>query len=230
MAKNFINQSVLVNERNNNTMTIVNKDGKVETITYGEWKKRMQAKKKAEQSAKPTRKIDLRSDIQLLPSHIKRIVANIKTIKSLSAYYDHAYRQWGNIAKEHVIEHPMISHDFVLFRAKAKEMAELQDRIAEYGKKNEKDVFQIIEKLAYKVDDLTALMISLAHSVEESHVCDTFKDKEFINGQGRRLGLSILMTRTLLSLNDMEKLFKELQTLSNGITDIVYASNGKRVC
>jgi hypothetical protein len=59
-------------------------------------------------------------------------------------------------------------------------------------------------------------MKSLYSGVISSGVLDRFNDKECINGEGRRLGLRILMNRTFKSLDTIDNAIKELSRIASG--------------
>jgi len=159
------------------------------------------------------------TEITILPSTIKAIVKNAGPIKSLAAYYDNAYRQWGTIANL-ILELPEIRTPFVLFRADAYDIVKLIVEIAEIGKGNEKAIFAYIEKLSWKLDNTRTKMKHLYNGVVASGVLRQFDDKECINGEGRRLGLRILMTRTFKSLDTIEAAINQLREIAQNGLDV----------
>lgn len=181
--------------------------------------------KKAEKTAKREK-----SFIQELPPYIKTLVKNIKVLKSLSAFYDNGYRQWGRVARE-IINNPLIEGSFASFRLSVNEIASVVNDIENIGKKNEKDVFAYLEKLSYKIDNTQKHMNNLCHGVNESRVCEFFKDKEVINGVGRRLGLQELMFRSLHSMTEIDKVKTELLRLrKKGLSAFEYNTDtAKRI-
>ena len=167
--------------------------------------------KRAKREAKKKRE----TEITVLPEIIKQIVKNAGPIKSLAAYYDNAYRQWGTIANL-ILKLPEIEGAFVLFRADAHEIVSIISDISKIAKGNEKSVFAYIQKLSWRLDNTRAKMKSLYSGVISSGVLDRFSDKECINGEGRRLGLRILMNRTFKSLDALENAVKELSRIASG--------------
>lgn len=224
-----VNNNVFNQEKSASMITIVI-DGKPTRMTYDAYKKWKSAKTRAKNCGKKKSIRVQQTEIKLLPNHITRLIKGIKVMKSLSAYYDNGYRQWGTIARE-IINTPMISAPFIHFRTISYEIANLQNQIKEIAKHNEKDVFQFVEKLSYKMDDARHWMDELVKGVNDSRVCEFFADKECINGEGRRLGLRTLMMRTLFSLNDIDNVFKELNVIShNGLDALDYEGiSGKRL-
>lgn len=59
-------------------------------MTMTEYNKMKRAKNKAKRKKKEL------SEIQLLPSDIKTLMRNVKVFKSLVAFYNNGYKQWGN--------------------------------------------------------------------------------------------------------------------------------------
>lgn len=168
--------------------------------------------------------------IQTLSPYVKKLIKDVKVLKSLAAYYDNGPRQWGHVCTDNIINHPLISKPFNAYRMSAYDMSALMGEIEKIGKKNEKDIFQFIQKLSYKVDDAKMHIQELAKCVEDSRVCDFYKDERCINETGRRLGLSILMTKALLSMSDIENISKELDSIAaKGVDAFDYnGANNKR--
>jgi len=215
--------------------TYITVDGK--KMTMAEYAKYKKAKNKEIQSKLSQRKQrELRkkkreerkarvTEITILPKVVKSIVKNAGPIRSLAAYYDNAYRQWGTIANL-ILELPEIRNPFVLFRADAHDIVNTIMEISEIAKGNEKAVFAYVQKLSWKLDNAKAKMKALYNGVVASGVLFQFKDKECINGEGRRLGLRILMTRTFKSLEAIEAAISELNEIAtNGLDTFEYRTD-----
>jgi hypothetical protein len=145
---------------------------------------------------------------------VKTIVKNAGPIKSLAAYYDNAYKQWGTIANI-ILKAPEIDEPFRLFRVDAYQIVDAIKEISDVAKGNEKAVFSYIQKLSWILDNARGKMKSLYSGVVASGVLDQFKDKECINGEGRRLGLRILMERTFNSMDAIEKAISEINRIAH---------------
>lgn len=178
-------------------------------------KKRQREIRKAEREAKKKRE----TSITILPKIVKDIVKSAGPIKSLAAYYDNAYRQWGTIANT-ILKLSEIESPFILFRIDAHDIVNMIDEISSIGKGNEKAIFAYIQKLAWKLDNTREKMKMLYSGVISSGVLDQFKDKECISGEGRRLGLRILMTRTFRSLDTLEHAIDELNKIASDGLDV----------
>ena len=100
-------------------------------------------------------------------------------------------------------------------------METLLNEITTLGKHNEKSIYAYIERLSWKLDDIKTNMDKLYGDVRNSGVIQQFSDKECINGVGKRLGLSILMDRTYVSINKLSKIIKELEQMVSQGNDIM---------
>ncbi len=179
--------------------------------------------------SKPKKKAK-KTAIQEIPSWVKTIVRHACPIKSLAAYYDNGYKQWGNIARV-VIQEPQIYRPFLAFRSKVCDMTSIINEINIIGKHDEKAIFAYLQKLSWKLDDIKKDMDSLYHAVQESGVLDTFKDRECINGTGRRLGLAILMERTYRSIINMNDTINDIEKVAvQGLDAIAYTDVNKNRC
>lgn len=154
------------------------------------------------------------TEIQLLPNEITYLMKQVRVIKSLGAYYQNGYRQWGTKCRDFVIQLPETKTAFVLFYNRSTELMEIMQSIKALSKKKEKSVYQYVEKFAYKLDDIKEQMQELYNGVRKSGVIDHFKDYEFINGQGRRLGLKVLMIRTSKAIDELDVIINRLSDIT----------------
>ena len=173
-------------------------------------KKKQREITKAKREAKKKRE----TEITVLPGIIKDIVKNAGPIKSLAAYYDNAYRQWGTIATT-ILNMPEIQNSFILFRKDAYELDKHIEEISKVAKKNSKAIFGYIEMLSWSLDNTKTRMKSLYDGVVASGVIEKYMDKECISGEGRRLGLRILMFRTFKSLDAIDNAIKKLSKIAS---------------
>lgn len=179
--------------------------------------------------SKPKKKAK-KTAIQEIPSWVKTIVRHAGPIKSLAAYYDNGYKQWGKIARV-VIQEPQIYRPFLAFRSKVCDMTSIINEINIIGKHDEKAIFAYLQKLSWKLDDIKKDMDSLYHAVQESGVLYTFKDRECINGTGRRLGLAILMERTYQSIRNMNDTINDIEKVAvQGLDAMAYTDVNKNRC
>ena len=191
------------------------------TMTMTEYKKRLKAKKAESNKNQPKkRKAKKReTEITILPAEIKAMLKCAKVMKSLSAYYDHGYRQWGRICRD-IINLKEIRPHFVLYRSKATEVEQTINEITDIAKRNQKAVFAFVRKLSWQLEDTKEHMQKLYNGATSSGVIEAFGNHEAINGEGRRLGLRILMIRTFKAVQDLENVIKRLQTIADTGVDI----------
>lgn len=187
-------------------------------MSMSEYRKQIKAKKNIK-----TKKVKKElTDINLLPNEIKYMMRNVRLLKSLSAYYNNGYRQWGRIAKL-IINQKEISSPFVKFNAKQTEIEHTINEIKEISKHNEKAVYAFVRKLSYQLDDIKEIMVELCKGVGSSGVISQFINHECINGEGRRLGLRILMSRSYKAAVELEKIIRRCQNISDkGIDALDY--------
>lgn len=209
-------------EIQNNLKIRIMRNGKTLTMTTKEYKNMLRAEK-----AKAAKKAQI-NEIKLLPADIKSLMKSVKVLKSITAYYHHGYRQWGRIAKG-IITAPQIGSAFlnVVLRTK-----DVNDKIAEIetiGKKGEKAVFQYVEKLQYLLDDLQKHLDSLLYGISKSGVLSSQIQKhECISGEGRRLGLRILVQRGDKAISEIGRIIAKLEEITrNGVDPMHYTQNGK---
>lgn len=223
MATRNYNESFNI-ERNASAITITKADGTVIKTTYAEMIKARQAKKRAEAKAKKAKKTT--SLHKLNAEQAIRLVKSLKILKSLSAYREHGYRQWGKICRDNVINHPYISTHLGRAYLKYNEIQEQIDAI-EAERKNSKDVYQLVEKLSYLIDDMKSIMTELTKGIRDSRVCEFYADHEMINGDKRRLGLAVLVQKSLLALLDIDNIFVEVNNIGvNGADISTYNTEG----
>ena len=184
-------------------------------MSMADYKKVIKEKKSKLNIKKPKKVL---TEINLLPSDIKEMMKKVKLIKSLSAYYDNGYKQWGTIAKR-IINLDEIRKPFVCYRIKAREIQKTMEEISAISKKNDKSVYQYIRKLSYQLDDICTQMDLLFKGVSRSGIAYRYKGHECINGSGRRLGLQTLMSRSWSATKELNNIIKRCQAISDKGTD-----------
>ena len=142
----------------------------------------------------------------------------ITTLKSLSAYYDHAYRQWGTIANE-ILGHHKIRPHFVRYRVNISELSSLVEEVQKMAKRNEKAAYQYVEKIAWKLEDIKTHITNLMNGAVESGLMEFYKNEECINGKGRRLGLQTLAGKTFKAISQLEDAIGTLKKIADEGTD-----------
>lgn len=165
------------------------------------------------------------NEIQLLPNDIKTLMKSTKVFKSLVAYYTNGYRQWGNIHKE-VLKIDNMGGKFILVVSAIETTNKHITEICDLAKHSNKAVFGMIQDLSYKMTDLQSKLMDLHNVVTGSNIINSpFNTHEIINGNGKRLGLKILMYRTedaIIAINTIIYKLQQLAVIPNSIYDNAY--------
>lgn len=184
-------------------------------MTVKEFKEKYQKK-----NSKPRKKARRHTSVTILPSELKEMAKGLRTLKSFVAYYEHGYRQWGNITKLIVSDINGIKTPFLRVVVDTKQATNLLSDIKEMAKKNDNDVFQFVRKLSWKLDDVKNGLDKLTTAISRSGVLDRFGSHECINGTGRRLGLQTLMSRTYGTLKNLNAICVSLEMISDNGADV----------
>lgn len=193
-------------------------------MTTAEFKAMQKAKK-----AKKARAKKAQTSITILPSEIKAMMMSVKVLKSIIAYREHSYKQWGTIARQLMalkqINLPL--HNVVMG---GREAIELVSDIETIAKKNDKNVFQYVKKLEWKLGEVKVDLNELVDGISSSGVISQFKNHECINGRGKRLGLKVLTERSYKAVNELGIICARLNTIEKDGMDIAeYQVNGKQI-
>jgi hypothetical protein len=182
-----------------------------EKMPLKEYRKIMKAK-----NPKPTKKNTKKTytEITILPSDIHYMMNQVKLIKSLSAYYDNGYRQWGTIAKR-ILNLKEIRTPFVSFRMKVREIDRMIVNINEISKKNSKDVYDFVRRFSYLLEDVSDCINELSNAVSKSGVISLHEKHECISGNGKRLGLKTLISRTFSATQELKKVIERCQSIAD---------------
>ena len=169
------------------------------------------------------------TSITILPSEIKVMMRNVRVLKSLIAYHEHGYRQWGTIATM-LMGLREIKQPFNNVVVNTKQAIRLIDKINKIAKDNDRDVFQYVKKLSWKLDDVKMELDTLVKGISSSGVMHQFKDHECINGTGKRLGLQILTQRGYKAIDELSVICSKLDNIEEKGVDIFeYHTNGKQI-
>lgn len=193
-------------------------------ISIADFKAMQKAKK-----AKKTRAKKAQTSITILPDEIKAMMRNVKVLKSIIAYREHGYKQWGTIARQLMglkqINLPL--HNVVMG---GREAIALVGDIEAIAKKNDPSAFQFVKKLEWKLGEVKVDLNQLLEGISSSGVISQFKNHECINGRGKRLGLKVLTERSYKAVNELEIICTKLNTIEkNGMDIAEYQVNGKQV-
>ena len=177
------------------------------TMSVKEFKQKYATKKK--------RTPKQETEITLLPDEIKSLMKGAKVMRSLSAYYKNGYRQWGNICKT-VINLKEIQSPFIRYTMSARECDKVIKEINNIANHNSKYVYAYVRKLAWRLEDASKDMKDLYEGINASGVLNSpIANHECINGEGRRLGLNVLMARTFCAIRDINDIVRKLQKIAD---------------
>lgn len=168
---------------------------------------------------KKAKKRQTTTDIKELVESIKKIIREAAPIKSLAAYYDNGYRQWGKIVEEFVFNNRYIKKPFASFRITARELYNIINELDKLSKKNDSCIFEYIDMLRYKMMDIDDEMIKLNKAITESGICEICQNEKFINEKGRRLGLRTLLINANISVYKLKESIEKIQQLSKTVED-----------
>ena len=164
-------------------------------------------------------------EISLIASEIEKMLKPMITLKSVQVYKNHAYRSWGTIANE-ILAHKGISKPMAEYCVRLGELNKLIEDIQEMAKKNEKAAYQYVEKMAWKLDDMKQDILNIIKGVENSGVCERFKDHEAIYGEGRQLGLRTVVMKSLNTIGELEGVIARLKEIAdNGVDPFKYGEH-----
>lgn len=184
---------------------------------------KMSLKAFRKQQRKSVKSKRMTNGIRNLPQELKYIMREIEVIKSLCAYYDNGYRQWGTKCRDYVLKLPQISLYFGLFKMRSHELNDIAQDIKKISKKGEKAVYQYVQKFAWKLEDVKSAMDSLYKAVCNSGVLEYFANYEFINGNKKRLGLKTLMVRTSIAIDKLDNIIGQITEISEqGVNTFSY--------
>ena len=201
-------------------------------MTIEDWKKSVIEKQKERRGKKrflkiekPKKEVKTKKEVVEVAEEIENLLKPITTLKSLAAYYDHAYKQWGTIGKQ-ILEHHKIRPHFVFYRAALRDLEKLLDDIQMMSKKNEKAAYQFVEKTAWKAEDIKTHINNIMSGAAESGLLDAYKTHECINGKDRRLGLRTLANKSLKSVSQLEDAIEALKKIAdNGVDPMNYGEH-----
>ena len=198
-------------------------DGKKMTIK--EWKqsvvekqKERKGKKRFLKIEKPKKQSKQQKEINAVAIEVDKMLKPMTALKSIQVYKTHAYRSWGNVAKE-ILAHKGISKPMAQYCVRYGELNELVSEIQKLAKNNEKAAYQYVDKVSWKLDDMKQDILDIIKGVEHSGVCQTFKGHEAIYGKGRQLGLQTIVAKSLSTIGEIENIVKALKDIADNGTD-----------
>lgn len=188
------------------------------TMTVKEYNKLKKERMSARKTAKK-KKAEV-SEIKLLPEDVKALLKGVKVFRSLVSFYTHGKKTFGRVYTELMRLNDM-GTKFACFRLVATEIDNIVKEIETISKNGEKAAYAYVEKLSYKMNDAHERLQALYDAVMGSNILNSpYVNHEIISGEGRRLGLRILMRRTLEASWEIDNIIAKLKQMSEIPSDI----------
>ena len=202
-------------------------DGKMVTMSLKEYRKKYQPNKGKRTKANAAAKAN---SVTAVEAEIIKIEKSCKYLDSIKAWADNGYQQWGTIHTAirnlEPIRRPLglvCSHYNGYCR-------DYMSQIKAMSRKNDKDLFQILNWLCNHFEVVKSNLDILMHNISTSGVLSAYRSEKCINEQGRRLGLRILVQRSTTAMGDIEGALNTIRELiCNGVDVAEYNLKGKRV-
>lgn len=185
-------------------------------MTLNEYKKRQRAAKAKDKKPgqrQPRKEEDMR-EIVCVSDTIVRMLRPITALKSFSAYYDNAYKQWGTISND-ILGNRKIRPHFVHYRAAMRELDTLITEVQKCAKRNEKAAYQFVERISWKLEDISELIGKIMKGAHDSGVLEIYGNHEAINGKGRRLGLQTLVGKAHKAIQQLKEITDECRKIAD---------------
>ena len=143
---------------------------------------------------------------------VNAMFKNFGVLDNLMAYHNNAYRMWGNKPKQ-ILEENKVYSAFFKVIMNIRKVNNAYNKIAK-SNNSRQNFTNDLEKLSWAIEDLIATMRNLMESVDKAMLIERYGNEEWINGEGKRLGLAILLSRAFFSLSKMEFAIKTLQRIA----------------
>ena len=197
------------------------------TMTMAEYKKLRKAKTATKKTTRVSRNISADNYSEVM-SAVENMLKSVNVIGNFKAYHTHCYRQWGRTIMGKI--YTPIQTPMVLLSSKIDELHKLASKVLKLANKGEKSVFQYVQKLAWTMEDISALIDRVSQTAIKSGIFQQFGSHEAINGNGRRLGLRTIIRRTNSATINIYKSVEKLNKLADNGEDVFnYTINGKKV-
>ena len=146
-----------------------------------------------------------------LGSEIEDMVSKVRVMESLCSYYRNDFRIWRCIHRD-IINEPSIS---VPYKSYLKQERAISDLVNEIVGIKGRSVFEYIRRLSWQLEDISSTMDSLRWAVGNSGVISNNIEHECINGEGKRLGLRVLMFRSISAISELKKMSVEFLRIAD---------------
>lgn len=190
--------------------------------------------KNAENGVAPKKKARRRkaTTINLLESLVKKTMKTTNIVKSLTNFIDNGKKEFGHATEYILTQHPTLHPRFSVLRLKIRELESKANEVQMYARKNEAEVYQYIENLSYRLDNLRLEFDKCVEAIRESGILIDFRNERCIYETGRRLGLNEIVRRSNKAIPQMVQMYNELQeiAMTHGTDVSVYDPfTGRRV-
>ena len=162
-----------------------------------------------------------------IADNVTAMLNEVKVFKSLLAYYDNGYKQWGTIASM-IMNLKEIRPHFLNLTINLRDINRTLDTMRHAAKRGE-NVSNEVEKMGLYIDNALAAMQLLISGICKSGALAQFATHECINGEGRRLGLRVLLVRASDAVPKIQKILKSLKEMSSQSDINEYYLNGRRI-
>lgn len=207
-------------------------DGQSVKMAVKEWKAMIEEKQKARRGKKrflkTTKKTKTKKEkkaISEMAEEVEKLIKEVTILKSVQVYKDHAYRSWGTIANT-ILGFRGIKIPMTDYCVKFNELNAIIEEVKVMAKGNEKAVYQYIEKMSWKLQDMIDDLKEMMSAIRESGVLTHYKDHECINGKGRQLGLGTVVKKCQKAMPKIEEIVETLKAIANeGVSVEHYAEH-----
>lgn len=143
---------------------------------------------------------------------LEDIMNKLSVCKSIVAYRSHGYRQWGNIAKD-ILEDKDINPKLFKVVTLTKDAEALMTEIKPMAKRSSKCVWQYIDMLKWKIQDIKDALQALLDGIHKSKILFYYPNHECIYGEGRRLGLQTLCIKSARAIRNIDTYITDIEKL-----------------
>lgn len=154
------------------------------------------------------------TEVTLIHEQINELMAKVRVLKSLEAFYHNGYKQWGNVFND-IMEIKEIKSPYVRLNMQSRKAKELIEEINHLSKHNSKNVYDVVRRLAWQMEDVQTALRKLYEGIVASEIIYShFQNYECINGKERRLGLKTLMIKSSDAIREISHIVKELNNIA----------------
>ena len=143
---------------------------------------------------------------------VNTMFKSFRVLDNIMAFHNNAYRMWGNKQKQ-VLEENHVYSDFFKVIMNIRKVNNAYNKIA-MSNNTRQNFTNDLETLSWAIEDLIGTMRKLMDTVNKKMIIERYGNEEWINGEGKRLGLAILLSRAFFSLSKMEFAIKTLQRIA----------------